>query len=235
MKFSSLFFAAVIPATSAWNMMGGRFGPSRTGVILRSPMMDSLVCNPEQVLRRKQAYLDRALSRVSPRYEITEDDQQLVISLDVPGVSPDDISVTLEDDGKVLAISGQRERKSSTSTSTSRFSQSFALDPTIDVDKISANLQNGVLIVTASKDLQRIEQNIRKIPVNTVFEDSSVDVKDEEAAIGQVDTAIEEAIKDEALDQTATTDINPTDVEIEDSATSDSQPENDDKPAEDEA
>lgn len=190
-------------------------------MILRSPMMESVVCNPEQVLRRKQAYLNRALSRVSPRYEITEDDQTLMISLDVPGVQPEDISVTLEDDGKVLAISGQRERKSSTRTSTSRFSQSFALDPTIDVDKISADLQNGVLIVTAAKDLQRIEQNIRKIPINNVLEDTDLEVKDKETVVSEED-ATEVDIKHEAADPPTTTDIDPTD-EIKDSTTSDDQ------------
>ena len=43
----------------------------------------------------------------------------------------------------------------------------FSLDPSVDVDQLSANLNNGVLSVTAPKDLKRIEAGVRKIPITT--------------------------------------------------------------------
>merc|ERR1711862_1060901 len=50
---------------------------------------------------------------------------------------------------------------------TSKFSKTFSLDKTVDVDKMSAALKNGVLTVSAPKDLKKLEENIRRIPVVT--------------------------------------------------------------------
>ena len=86
----------------------------------------------------------------------------------------EDIDVSLEDN--VLTIRGQREvmqrseskDAESSSSMIKKFSQSFSLnDPTIVVEKITANLENGVLIVAAPKDIKRIEENIRKIPITS--------------------------------------------------------------------
>lgn len=86
-----------------------------------------------------------------------------------------DIEVALEDDGRVLYVKGRRElagnkinqnsSKSITSSYTTNFSQSFAMDASVDVENFTATLQNGVLIVTAPKDMQRIKNNIRKIAI----------------------------------------------------------------------
>merc|ERR1711862_797123 len=50
---------------------------------------------------------------------------------------------------------------------TSKFSKTFSLDKTVDVDKMSAALKNGVLTVSAPKNLTKLEENIRRIPVLT--------------------------------------------------------------------
>ena len=46
------------------------------------------------------------IQRSSPRYDIVEDEKTFELALDVPGVSVDDISVQVEQDGKVLRITG---------------------------------------------------------------------------------------------------------------------------------
>merc|ERR1719222_272 len=41
---------------------------------------------------------------------------------------------------------------------------------TVDVDSFTATLKNGVLVVSAPKDLSKLEENVRKIPI-TPLED----------------------------------------------------------------
>jgi len=155
---------AAAPTASAWS-----FGPAGYGVFVRPPI-DCVT--PDQILRRRQEMFNRAFTRTSPRYQILDNDEEVKISLDLPGVKAEDINVSIEDDGKVLSISGQREKESTSGSYTTKFSQEFFLDPSVDIDKFTADLKNGVLIVSAPKDLQRIEKNIRKIPVMDI--DSSV-------------------------------------------------------------
>ena len=75
----------------------------------------------------------------------------------------EDIDVSLEDGH--LTVSGQRLSSRDNYRFASKFSQTFSLNPAVDADQFSANLDNGVLIVAAPKDMKRIEENIKKIPV----------------------------------------------------------------------
>merc|ERR1712224_1006286 len=64
-------------------------------------------------------------------------------------------------------MGGKRTASSESSQFTSKFSKTFSLDKTVDVDKITAALKNGVLTVSAPKDLKKLEENVRRIPVTT--------------------------------------------------------------------
>lgn len=102
------------------------------------------------------------------RVDIREVGEDIVIEAEVPGLTRDDIDISVENG--VLTISGQfkaaeqsdgacyhlRERR------TGSFSRSFRLPPTSDPDKVEAALQNGVLTVTVPT---REEAKPRKITV----------------------------------------------------------------------
>lgn len=168
--FPILVVIVTVPVVSAWSC-GPGFG--RYGVLMPPNLMMDTVTAPEQIRRRQQEFMNRAFTRTSPRYEILDTDEEIKISIDVPGVKSEDINVTLDDDGKVLSVSGRREKVGESGSYTSKFLQSFSLDTTVDIEKFSANLKDGVLVVTAPKDLKRIENNIRKIPVTASDTDVS--------------------------------------------------------------
>jgi HSP20 family protein len=110
--------------------------------------------------------MSKAFARQSsPRYELTNTAEKFEIAVDVPGVNPSDINVSLENDGQVLTLSGKRETKKEGFQYSRHFSQSFALDRTVDAEKLTANLNNGVLIVSAPKDASRLENAVKKIPI----------------------------------------------------------------------
>ena len=120
-------------------------------------------------------------SNMSPRYEITETESAVQIEIDVPGLEMKDIRILLDEPAKVLTVSGSREstaatsrdgveeRGSETSKSSRAFSQKFVLrNPTIDSNRISAALENGVLTISLPKIPPKeevAEINVRQIPI----------------------------------------------------------------------
>merc|ERR1712160_188708 len=109
----------------------------------------------------------------SQRYELIDNNEKFELKVDVPGVKEEDIDIKL-DDGKLI-IQGQRGAMSEMSRFTSNFSKTFSLDPTVDVDKFTASLKNGVLSVSAPKDLAKLEENVRRIPITSVVDDIAVE------------------------------------------------------------
>merc|ERR1739845_337966 len=107
-------------------------------------------------------------SRPSHRYELIDNEEKFQLTVDVPGVNEEDIDIKL-DDGR-LTVKGQRVPASDSSRFTSKFSQTFSLDPTVDVESFTATLNNGVLFVSAPKGLAKLEENVRKIHI-TPLED----------------------------------------------------------------
>ena len=169
MKYSTPIMtalAAMYPAsgTEGWTSYPSLFFPETT--------MEDL---PSKMIQRQQTLMDRVMGgsgrmrSSSPKYEITNDDEKFQLAMAVPGVTLEDLKVDL-DENRMLTISGHQQKEKKTETEsysfTSKFSQSFSLnDPTIDLDKFSATLENGVLLVTAPKDIKLIEQNVRSIAI----------------------------------------------------------------------
>jgi hypothetical protein len=95
---------------------------------------------------------------------LVDDDVKFQLSVDVTGVKQEDIDVSMMTDG-YLTFRGQMMASSENSRFTSKFSQTFSLDLDVEVDQFSASLNNGVLVVTAPKDMKKLEANVRKIPI----------------------------------------------------------------------
>jgi HSP20 family protein len=95
---------------------------------------------------------DMILQASSPGYEMFETDGKLMICMDVPGIKLADVSVQVEDDGKVLHIAGKRQGPTANNGATMhtmKFSKRFTIGNRVDVDRMTANLSDGVLSITA--------------------------------------------------------------------------------------
>ena len=173
MKLSvqSLAFVLALPSiTNAWSS----FDTYGLRLMRPTPPTGSVL---QQALEHQRALLNRAYkmqTMPSPRYEITNDDENFQVAIDFPGFKTSDINVNIEEDGQVLAITGTRK----TSNFESKFSKSFFLDPAVDTDILSAVIENGVSTVSAPKDLKKIDEKNRNIPIiqeeNVVSKDSSI-------------------------------------------------------------
>ena len=96
----------------------------------------------------------------TPRVNVTEDNENLYVHAEIPGVDKNDIKINIV--GDVLTISGEKksEQKDEKKNyyrierSYGSFSRSFTLPAEIVVDKISADYKNGVLEITMPKSEQ---------------------------------------------------------------------------------
>merc|ERR1712194_590414 len=179
MKFTKPTIIALTSATapaivSPWNMGGPCYVSLKQTVptLYQSQASISKMLEKERAIaqsmfdmvdRHQQQQVNRYQSQ---RYELIDNNEKFELKVDVPGVKEEDIDIKL-DDGK-LTIQGQRVEMS---RFTSSFSKTFSLDPTVDVDKFTASLNNGVLSVSAPKDLAKLEENVRKIPITSFVDD----------------------------------------------------------------
>ena len=117
------------------------------------PSAMDLITNPTPFIVRDTTGDTATLRRSSPFYEITEDDDQFQLVIDLPGVKASDVKCDVEDNNQVLRVSGGRTIKlGKGKPSKTRFEKTFTIDKSVDAKAISANLHDGVLIVTAPKD-----------------------------------------------------------------------------------
>lgn len=93
----------------------------------------------------------------SPLADIAEDKANYFITLDLPGIKPEDVKITVNN-GK-LQISGERNSESESTEknyhrverSYGRYYRSFTLPDSVDVEQINADFHNGQLTITAPK------------------------------------------------------------------------------------
>ncbi|KAG7354751.1 heat shock protein Hsp20 [Nitzschia inconspicua] len=83
-------------------------------------------------------------------YQVHEDDKTYTVSVDVPGVRAEDMNIKIEDNN-VLHLSGGRKIQDGKNFSERKFDYRMTLGDDVQVDKISANLADGVLKLTAPK------------------------------------------------------------------------------------
>jgi HSP20 family protein len=100
-----------------------------------------------------------------PALDIREDDSQFTVTVELPGVAKDD--VTVEVDEGVLCVRGEkkseREEKKGKERWTERsygsFSRSFTLPPSADGDRIEASFKDGLLtLVLPKKEAAKAKQ-----------------------------------------------------------------------------
>jgi HSP20 family protein len=99
---------------------------------------------------------------------VHEDDSNYSVSIDLPGIKPSDVCVKLEDDGRTIRLSGHRKFQSvdSSGKSESKFVRRFTVGDDIDVEKLTANLSDGVLTLSAPKKAPRTA-TARQIEITT--------------------------------------------------------------------
>jgi HSP20 family protein len=118
----------------------------------------------------KPVAADGARAAWNPSVDVTEDPEKISIQADLPGVEQSSLEIQI--DQNVLTLKGDRKLERSAEASrelyrryervAGTFARQFRLPPTVDAEKISAALKDGVLTLTLPK---RPEAQPRQIKV----------------------------------------------------------------------
>lgn len=101
-----------------------------------------------------------------PSVDISETDTQFEVSVVLPGLNKEDITINLEKG--TLTISGERKLNKEeegknyhrVETPYGKFSRSFYLPETIDEETISATYDSGILNITINKSEEKAKKQI---------------------------------------------------------------------------
>ena len=91
---------------------------------------------------------EKNIPKVTPLVDIFENEDEILLFADMPGVEKDDININI--DNGTLSLSGLRKMESSGAVQWEEFGETeyqrtFSVPQTIDVGKVSAEMQDGVL------------------------------------------------------------------------------------------
>jgi HSP20 family protein len=117
--------------------------------------------------RRLQQQGGRGQSYWAPQMEVFQRGNEMVVRADLPGISPDDVQIDVEDG--VLTISGERRNTNEdrqegfyrSERSYGTFARSIALPEGVDEDQVNARYEHGVLEVTVPLPQQQRQRGRR--------------------------------------------------------------------------
>jgi|SRR5208283_3082316 len=139
--------------------------------------------NPFSLLRREMDSLfdnffrgfdlepfERRLGSFSPRVDVTENDEQIKVSVELPGLDEKDIDISLNKDA--LTIRGEKTEEKEhkrrdyyrMERSYGSFSRMIPLPVEIETDKAEATFKKGVLSITLPKTSKAVAET-KKIAV----------------------------------------------------------------------
>jgi HSP20 family protein len=107
-----------------------------------------------------------SLTTRMPRTNVQETDNAYVLTLEMPGISREDVEVSYE--GETLIVKGEKREKTEDKEAKngvvrreyhSKFERTFNVYG-IDPDQVSAKMENGILVVTLPKSRDRLGRKI---------------------------------------------------------------------------
>jgi len=107
---------------------------------------------------------------MAPRIDLTEDDDQVILEAELPGVAPDDVQISVS--ARTLTISGnknappdeQKRIRHYAERQFGEFHRHVELPESVDSNQVNAIFTNGVLVVTLAK---RPEEKPRPVPIQS--------------------------------------------------------------------
>ena len=132
----------------------------------RSPFMFNELFNDffDNMINNSQRF-------TSPAVNITETDENFKLSLAAPGLAKEDFKISIDND--MLSISAEKKEEKNTSVekftrqefSYSSFKRTFSLPEQVDAEKVTANYENGVMVLVLPKREEAKPKPTREIKI----------------------------------------------------------------------
>jgi len=171
----------------------------------------------QNVMRRNRPstfFLQRGAHNALDSVQITHDDKQHKLVMDVQGASANDIALHLKEDERMLRISGETKREDGGISVHSRFDKSFKLERDVDMSMITAQIDNGLLTIVAPKfESEEVKSNVRRIDI---VENKKIDsvAGNGESSDEQADTQASSQNKEESMLEQELVDENVIDLDL---------------------
>jgi len=132
--------------------------------------MDLVRFDPFSLLSEMDRLFERGVTATptwAPRIDAFDREKDLVIRVEVPGVKPEDVDITVED--RTLAISGKREFADSTEQGgyhrreifTGEFKRTLVLPEGLNAEEITAKAEDGILTVTLPRRPEVLPRKVK--------------------------------------------------------------------------
>ncbi len=125
--------------------------------------MQSYLWNPWSVFDELERSMFATSSASWPQFDIEDSDDETILSADMPGMTDDDIDVTVQ--GHYVTIRGERKPKVGRYLRRARFhgafQRSFFVGEQYDLDHVDAHLVNGELTIRLRKAAKAKPRRIR--------------------------------------------------------------------------
>lgn len=133
---------------------------------------------PTGALESRFPRLAAAMEGWMPAVDVSENDDQVVVRAEIPGVTARDLDVTIS--GTTLTVSGKKEEREETEQEDffrserrfGAFRRTIELPETIDADRINAECENGVVTIRIAKQpgqrSRRVEVKSSTVPTRRV-------------------------------------------------------------------
>ncbi|HSQ37329.1 MAG TPA: Hsp20/alpha crystallin family protein [Acidimicrobiia bacterium] len=126
--------------------------------------------DPFSLLSEMDRYFERGVTPATtwaPRIDAFDRETELVIRVEVPGVKPENVDITMED--RTLTITGKREFEETTEQAgyhrreiyTGEFRRTLVLPEGLNAEEITAKAEDGILSVVVPRRPEVLPRKIK--------------------------------------------------------------------------
>ncbi len=141
-----------------------------SGSLPRDKYPEKMLDLLEEMWTRPSAGFSAFSKSFMPSVEVVEKDDEILVKAEIPGLDPQDIELSVENNNLILRGEKKREKKDEQENyvhmecSYGAFNRVIPLRAEVDREKVSAGYKNGVLSVSLPKAR---ESRSKKIPIES--------------------------------------------------------------------
>jgi len=133
--------------------------------------MDLVRFDPFSLLSEMDRFFEHGFTAApttwAPRIDAFDQETELVIRVEIPGVKPDEVDITVED--RTLTISGKRQFEETTKQAgyhrreifSGEFKRTLVLPEGLNAEEITAKAEDGILKVTIPRRPEVLPRKIK--------------------------------------------------------------------------
>ena len=132
--------------------------------------MDLVRFDPFSLLSEMDRFFERGVAATpswAPRIDAFDREKELVIRVEIPGVKPEDVDITMED--RTLTISGKREFDETIEQAgyhrreifAGEFKRTLVLPEGLNPEEITAKAEDGILTVTLPRRPEVLPRKVK--------------------------------------------------------------------------